>query len=161
MWSKEFHLNSYMLLNKVYTFKVKQPTFGNLSIEQVNRLYKDGRMSKFLELEMTQLFPLLDYVDKNGHDYEMKSEVQDFSPKIEMKCFTQRGLKFMPSSMIGVGRKIDIEKFHEKANDLTYLFCDIVEFPEIKVIFKRGDELIDKFPRGSITYKHRNDVFSD
>ena len=147
-----------MILNHVYKFKVNQPTFGNLSTDQVNRLFRDGRMSKFLELEMTTFFPILNYVDQKGHDYEINCEG---TPKVEMKCFTQGGMRFMPSSMIGSGRKLDIEKFHENAHNLTYLFCDIVDFPDIRVIFKSGDEMIEKFPRGSITYKHRNEIFSD
>lgn len=150
-----------MLLNHVYKFTVSQPTFGSLTNEQVNRLFRDGRMSKFLELQMTDYFPTLNYVDKHGHDYEMKMSVPGFENMIEMKCFTKQGLKYMPSNMIGAKRTLDVDVFHEKAKNLTYLFCDISEFPEIRVVFKSGNEMIEKFPRGRITPTHKDEIFSD
>ena len=65
------------------------------------------------------------------------------------------GAKFCPSVMLGAGRSVDEEKLWEHATDMIYIFCDVVEFPKVRVIFKRGSDLT-QYTKGSIPFKDRN-----
>ena len=59
----------------------------------------------------------------------------------------------MPSNMIGEGRKFDKEIFENKAKDLNYIIVTNVNFPEIKIKFVKGTDLIIQYPNGSIPSK--------
>ena len=149
-------------LNRVYSFNLEQPSFPGLSSQKVNELYRDGRVSsKPLELMLCSddFFPSLTYVDAKGFDY-VSTQV-GLKSKLDLKGFTSNGAKYMPSCMIGQGRTMEASRFHTHARDMTYIFCDITEFPEINVVFKDGEELIQKYPRGVITKLDRNSLFSN
>lgn len=150
-------------LNRVYSFNLPSFTWPGLSIDTTNTVCKNGAASsKYIEhmLCSDSFFPKLIYKDKPGYDY-----IQDSYPglktKLDLKNFTNGGSKFMPSSMIGTGRTVDKEEFHSHAKELTYIFCDIIDFPKIKVIFKDGEDLICKYPNGHIYKTRRNELFSD
>ena len=72
--------------------------------------------------------------------------------------YTKRGAKFCPSVMLGAGRKVDEQKLWEHANDMIYIFCDVVDFPKVRIIFKHGSDLT-QYPKGSIPFKDRNVLF--
>lgn len=149
-------------LNHVYSFNLEQPSFPGLSSQEVNEICRDGRaISKFLEIVLCtdNYFPTLTYVDTKGYDYT--STQVGLRSKLDLKCFTSNGAKFMPSCMIGQGRTMEAARFHTHARDMTYIFCDITEFPEINVVFKDGEELIEKYPQGMIKKSHRNILFSN
>ena len=59
----------------------------------------------------------------------------------------------MPSNMIGEGRKFDKEIFEEKAKKLIYIIVSNINFPEIKIKFVRGIDLIVDYPDGKIPSK--------
>jgi len=152
-------------LNHVYSFDLPPPTWPGLSTDEAITVFKNGSAcAKPLErmLCSDSFFPNLIYEDKTGYDYTTQGVLDSgVKGKLDLKNFTTYGLRFMPSVMIGKGRKLDPGKFHEHAKDLTYIFCDITDFPRINVIFKDGGELIRKYPKGQIVFSHRNDLFSN
>ena len=62
--------------------------------------------------------------------------------------------------MIGAGRKIDEEKLHEHASTISYICCDIVDFPKVRIKFISGKDLIKDYPKGSIRFSHRERFFT-
>lgn len=152
-------------LNHVYSFDLPPPTWPGLSTDEAISVFKNGSAcAKPLELMLcsNSFFPKLNYVDKHGYDYTIWDVHSGVKRKLDLKNFTNSsGSKFMPSGMIGKGRKFNIEEFHEHAKELTYIFCDITNFPKINVVFKDGGELISKYPKGHIVFSHRNDLFSN
>ena len=142
-----------MGLNETYTYKC-EATFGTLSQEKVYKLFTDGRRaSGFLEIQLEEWFPSLKFVDGKGYDH-----VDTEGIRYDAKCFTPRGANFSPSVMLGAGRKVDEEKLWEHANEMIYIFCDVVSFPEVRVIFKRGSDL-KKYSKGKIPFGDRDVLF--
>ena len=140
-------------LDKTYKFECPA-SFGTLSQERVNKSFTDGRRaSGFLELQLEEWFPELTFVDAKGYDHVDANNV-----KYDAKCFTPHGAKFPPSVMLGAGRVIDEKKLWEHANKMIYIFCDVVEFPKVRVIFKRGSDLT-QYAKGSIPFGDRNVFF--
>ena len=144
-------------LNETFDFKVRNFTFGDLSEQETIDCFKDGRVaSHFLERQLTKWFPELihikgckdhDHVDQNGTKYDAKN----FTPS--------GGLKFMSSNMLGTGRKFNPTVAHEKASHLIYICCDIVDFPQVRVLFRKGTELIVEYPKCAIPLSKRAVLF--
>jgi hypothetical protein len=143
-------------LNHVYNLTVENFSFGSLSKEKLTRLFTDGRIaSHFFELEVEQMFPELIYVNARGYDYVHKKTKK----KYEKKCFTPAGLNFKPSNQKGQGRKFDKKIAHKLAKTLTYIICDIVDFPKIRIVFIDGKKLVAAYPRCIVTIKNREILF--
>jgi hypothetical protein len=141
-------------LNRVYDFTCPA-LFGTLSQSLVNQLFTDGRRaSGFLEKQLELWFPELTFVDGKGFDF-----VDPTNQKYDAKCFTKGGAKFCPSVMLGAGRTVNEEKLWEHATHMIYIFCDIVDFPQVKVIYKKGTDLL-KYPKGSIPFGDRDVLFA-
>lgn len=137
-----------------FTGKVQ---FGDLPINLVYELFRDGRViSKFLEHTVPVWFPDLNYVDEKGYDHVSKTT----GIKFDLKGFTKGGASYAPSSMLGAGRKIDKKTLHEHAATISYIISDVTEFPKVRIIFKRGHELVEKYPSGKIPKDHKNILFS-
>ena len=66
----------------------------------------------------------------------------------------------MPSNQIGQGRKFDANSSHKRANELYYIFHDIVDFPHVQVVCKAGSELIKEYPSCSIPFNKREKLFN-
>lgn len=142
-------------INQTYVFQCPA-SFGTLSQEEVNTLYTDGRVaSKFLELQLVKWFPSLVFKDGKGYDHISF----EFTNRLDAKSFTKYGAKFSPSKMLGVGRSVDKEELWEHAMNMIYIFCDVVEFPEVRVVFKHGSDLT-QYPTGSIPFKDRHVLFA-
>ena len=62
--------------------------------------------------------------------------------------------------MIGTGRKFNKELFEEKAKKLIYIIVSNINFPEIRVKFVKGVELIVDYPTGCIPLKDLNKFFN-
>ncbi len=147
--------NTMIELDKTYTFECPA-SFGTLSQERVDKLFTDGRRaSGFLELQLEEWFEGLVFEDGKGYDHRYKYMKELF----DAKCFTKGGAKFCPSVMLGAGRSVDEEKLWEHATDMIYIFCDVVEFPKVRVIFKRGSDLT-QYPKGSIPFGDRDALFA-
>jgi len=144
-------------LTETFYIPEESVSFGNLPRETVFSLFRDGRVaSPFLERAVELWYPHLEFVDGKGYDHVDKNTQH----KYDLKCFTKGGLKFAPSVMIGAGRKIDEEKLHEHASTISYICCDIVDFPKIRIKFISGKDLIKDYPKGSIRFSHRERFFT-
>ena len=140
-------------LNKTYEFACPA-SFGTLSQEEVYKLFTDGRRaSGFLEIQLEKWFPELTFEDGKGYDHVDRGGL-----RYDAKCFTKGGAKFCPSGMLGMGRKVNEEELWEHANDMIYIFTDVVEFPKVMVRFVKGSDLT-QYTKGSIPFKDRNVLF--
>ena len=143
--------------NKTYIFEVQNISFGDLNQEELAEMFTDGRLaSHFLERQLTKWYPELSFVDKRGYDH-----VDEQGNKYDQKCFTKGGLGFAPSHMGGKGRVFVQEEAHEHAKDITYICCDVVDFPIVKVKFARGSDLIVDYPKCKIPFSKRQEFFGE
>jgi len=141
----------------VDTFTVENISFGDLSSEELAVMFTDGRLaSHFLERQLTKWYPFLTFVDKRGYDH-----IDERENKYDQKCFTKGGLTFSPSNMAGKGRVFVQEEAHEHAKGITYICCDVVDFPTVRVKFAKGEELIQEFPKCKIAYSKREEFFNE
>lgn len=143
----------------IYCFDFSgQVLFGDLPSGIVHTLFQDGRVaSKFLEHYIPIWFPELKFIDAKGYDHV---DVATGSKKWDLKGFTKKsGARYMPSNMIGGGRKKDEGKLHAHAHTIDYIFSDITEFPRVRIQFKTGTEMVTRFPRGEIPFKQRDQLF--
>jgi hypothetical protein len=144
-------------LNKTYYKEIENFSFGELTKEELTELFKDGRTtSRFMEKLATKWFPELTNVDEKHYDH-VDTEINRY----EMKGFTKGGCNFVPSGMLGMGRRIDLNELAEVISEhkLTYIITDIVEFPKIRVRFVDGKELLKAYPKGKIKLNEREDFF--
>jgi hypothetical protein len=145
-------------LNKTYTHVLSNCGFDCLSEEIIQQIFKDGRaFSHFIEPWLAEKYPLNHVTGCKKYDHTSKS---DESILYDQKTFTARGCNIKPSNMIGEGRKFDEEIFKEKASKLIYIIVSNINFPEIKVKFVKGTELLVKYPAGKIPSKHFEEFFN-
>jgi len=136
-------------LNTTFTHTLQNYHFGNIPESVICETYKDGRaFSHFIEPWLAVNYPLTHITGCKKYDHVDKDNIQ-----YEQKTFTKGGCKFMPSNMLGEGRKFDKELFQEKAKKLIYIIVSNIHFPEIKVKFVRGIDLIVTYPNGMIPLK--------
>ena len=148
--------DSNIILNKTYNFTIDNISFGDLSYKQLIQIFSDGRIiSHLLERQLEIWFPDLTFVDKHGYDHIDKNNT-----KYDQKSFTKSGCKFMPSYMQGGSRKFNDNEAHEHCKKIIYIICDVTKFPNIKVRFIQGSELIKKYPKCIIPYKQLETVFN-
>lgn len=147
-----------IIKNKVFNFTIKNFSFGTLSPALVIDILKDGRVaSHFLEPQLTHWFPELTHIKGcKGYDH-----IDQTSQKYDAKNFTSRGLKFMPSNQLGSGRNFCYETTYKHAAELVYICCDIIDFPQVKVIFKDGPALLEEYPKATITKTKRKELFCE
>ena len=151
--------NTYMntQYNTTYEFDFTgKIQFGDMPVEQLHKLFQDGRVaSKFLEHTIPTWFPDLEFVDAKGYDHVSKTTERKF----DLKGFTKGGASYAPSTMLGAGRKIDKAVLHEHAESIDYIISDVTEFPKVRVVFKKGTDLVRDYPSGKISVKERNTLF--
>jgi hypothetical protein len=138
-------------LNKTMVRVIEDFSFGNLPKSAIIEIYKDGRaFSHFIEPWLAENYPLNHVKGCKKYDH---TDLNDANVKYDQKTFTARGCKFMPSNMIGEGRSFNKEVFEEKAKELIYIIVSNVNFPEIKIKFVKGVDLIVDYPTGAIPSK--------
>ena len=126
-------------IDKVYDFEIEYVSFGSIPKETLYKLFTDGRVSSpFIERILEKWFPQLKFIGGKGYDH---IDVNLEGIKYDAKSFTKRGSNFSPSNMQGKGRKVEPIKFWEHANTMIYIFCDVIDFPKVKIIFKNGTDL--------------------
>jgi len=139
------------IFNKTFIFNLVDYSFGNLPSQMIIEIFKDGRpFSHFIEKWLSLNFQLIHITGCKSYDF---IDENDEIIKYDQKTFTSRGCKFMPSNMIGEGRKFDKEIFETKAQNLNYIIVSNVNFPEIKIKFVKGTDLINTYPNGVIPSK--------
>lgn len=140
-----------IILNKTYHYRISNYHFDGLDETILREIFKDGRaFSHFIEPWLAQTFPLIHVQGCKKYDH-IDSDNCDI--KYDQKTFTKGGCKFMPSNMIGEGRKFDKAIFEEKARGLIYIIVSNLNFPDIKIKFVKGNELATKYPNGTIPLK--------
>ena len=138
-------------LNETTVHVIEDFSFGNLPKSAIIEIYKDGRaFSHFIEPWLAENYPLNHVKGCKKYDH---TDLNDANVKYDQKTFTARGCKFMPSNMIGEGRSFNKEVFEEKAKELIYIIVSNVNFPEIKIKFVKGVDLIVDYPTGAIPSK--------
>ena len=150
--------NPSVELNKTFIHTIENFSFGGLSQDTLIQIYKDGRpFSYFIEKWLSEHYPLK-HIDKcKQYDFE---DINSSEILYDEKTFTNRGCKFYPSNMIGEGRQFNQSIFEEKANKLIYIIVSNINFPEIKIKFMRGSDMIIKYPKGEIKLKDFNEFFN-
>ena len=147
-----------MELNKTFDIRIGNYSFDTLPREVVEQLFKDGRhISPFMEVLLCQKFDLTHVTGCKGHDM-----IDPGNPEIkyEQKMFTPYGCKFMPSSMVGTGRSFDPAIFAEKAAKLIYIIVSNVAFPDVKIRFVTGTDMLALYPKGIIPPADHDRFFS-
>jgi hypothetical protein len=138
-------------LNETTVHVIEDFSFGNLPKSAIIEIYKDGRaFSHFIEPWLAENYPLNHVKGCKKYDH---TDLNNANVKYDQKTFTARGCKFMPSNMIGEGRSFNKEVFEEKAKELIYIIVSNVNFPEIKIKFVKGIDLIVDYPTGAIPSK--------
>ena len=142
-----------------YIHVIDNFSFGNIPQSTMIENYKDGRsFSHFIEPWLAENYANLMHV-KGCKEYDYTA-IDNENIKYDQKTFTKYGCKFMPSNMIGEGRTFNKEIFEEKAKKLIYIIVSNINFPEIKVKFMRGIDLIVDYPTGTIPLKDFNKFFN-
>ena len=133
-------------------------SFDNVPQSGIIDIFKDGRaFSHFIEPWLAINYPLIHIKGCKKYDH---TDINDENVKYDQKTFTKGGCKFMPSNMIGEGRTFNKEIFEEKAKKLIYIIVSNVNFPEIKIRFVKGIELIVQYPTGVIPLKDLDKFFN-
>jgi hypothetical protein len=159
-----------VLLAATQTFQLANMGFDCLSVEIVHEIFKDGRaFSHFIERWMATKswkdaetgvdFQLTHIKGCKKHDFEVIQG--DETLLYDEKTFTSGGCSFMPSGMIGKGRKFDAAEFQEKVKTMNYVIVDNTEFPKITVKFAIGEDLAKQYPKGCIPFKDREAFFAN
>ena len=148
--SIDTHNQISVTLNKTFTHTITNYGFGNLPIETVDKILKDGRpFSHFIELWLEENYPIVWVEGCKSYDFKDKVYPETI---YDEKTFTKGGCAFCPSNMLGQGRSFNKEVFEEKAKKLVYCVVSNIYFPKIKVKFMRGIELMKIYPKGKIPF---------
>ena len=137
--------------NTTFSHTIENLGFGNLEQSVIINIFTDGRpFAHFIERWLEINYPLKYVPGCKKYDH---TDINDENIKYDQKTFTEGGCRFMPSNMIGQGRKFDKKIFDEKAKKLIYIIISNIEFPEIKIKFVKGIDLIVDYPTGNIPLK--------
>ena len=99
---------------------------------------------------MEKNYPLNHVTGCKDHDFVDRTYPDT---KYDEKTFTSKGCSFVPSNMLGQGRSFNQEVFIEKSSKLIYCIVSNVNFPEIKIRFVNGPDLVAQYPKGKIPLK--------
>lgn len=144
---------------KTHTHLIKNINgFGNLPETTVANIYKDGRpFAHFIEPWLASNYPLLHVKGCKSYDHinaidsiNTNTNKNTNAKKYEQKTFTQHGCNFAPSYMVGKSRTFNKKICEEKANELIFIIVSNIYFPEIKVKFVKGSDLIEEYPKAFI-----------
>ena len=145
-------------LNKTFTHIIENVSFGELPMQVVNEILKDGRpFSHFIEHWLASNYPLKWVGGCQPHDFV---DINNEEIKYDEKTFTKGGCRFCPSNMLGQGRVFNQKIFEEKTNKLIFCIVSNVDFPKIKIKFIKGTDLIKIYPKGIINLKHHDKFFN-
>ena len=143
---------------RTYTFQLCDIGFDNLPVNVLQTIFKDGRaFSHLIEPWLADKFGLIHEKGCKNFDFKDKSNPEIL---IDEKTFTRRGLSFTPSNMKGQGRTFDKEVFEKKTNSLVFCCVSNINFPEIKVKFIHGKDLLQEYPNGFIPLKDFSKFFN-
>lgn len=109
--------NKYSVeLNKTFTHKINNVSFGDLPREEVIETFKDGRpFSYFIEKWLEKNYPLKHIPGNKKYDFV---DINYEETKYDEKTFTKGGCKYCPSNMLGQGSSFNQELFEEKTKKI-------------------------------------------
>ena len=132
-------------LNQTFDFQLSTDDFkfAGLLHDEIVEMMKDGRVfSQWVERWLPKKFPLIHVKGCKKYDH---TDLNNENIKYEAKTFTPAsGLSYAPSGDTGVGRTLNEEGAKERASNLIYTIVSNVNFPNIKVRFITGDDLMKK-----------------
>lgn len=135
-------------LNTTFNHTIEHYIFGNLPPDVCCEIFKDGRpFSHFIEKYIEQNYPLKHITGCKSYDF---TDIKFPTILYDEKTFTTRGCNFCPSNMLGQGRSFDKELFEEKSKKLIFCIVSNIDFPNIKIKFMRGTDLLTLYPKGKI-----------
>ena len=147
-----------IVLNTTFTHIINDYSFGNLLKEDVIEIFKDGRVfSHFIEKFIEKNYPLKHIKGCKSYDFV---DANNSAILYDEKTFTKGGCNFCPSNMLGQGRKFDKTIFEEKSKKLIFCIVSNINFPEIKIKFVNGTDLISKYPKSKIPLKDHIKFFN-
>jgi hypothetical protein len=149
-------LKQTLIINKLYTIPIVGGIkFGTLPQEVCIETFSDGRvLSLLIERLLDDMFTNITLIPKcKPYDF-----VDDKLQKLDEKTFTKNGCKFMPSNMIGSGRKYNREDFEKHLDDtnMGYIIADGTQLADDKIRIKwiDGHVLLDCYPNATIPHNH-------
>lgn len=150
------NMSKYELL-KTYTYKLSNICFDCLSGNNLQSIFKDGRaFSHLIEPWLANKFDLIH--EKGCKHFDFKDR-HNTDILIDEKTFTNNGLSFTPSNMKGQGRTFDKDVFENKTKRLVFCCVSNINFPEIKIKFIKGEDLLTRYPKGHIPLKDFTEFF--
>uniref|UniRef100_A0A6C0EF83 Uncharacterized protein n=1 Tax=viral metagenome TaxID=1070528 RepID=A0A6C0EF83_9ZZZZ len=157
-------------LNKIYTINLGDLSHAGLSHEEVKKVYKNGSPASFImEPVLPKWFNNLVYHNKkmriNIDDEEIPIQpdyidINNENILYDQKSFNKNGGSFVRSKMKGCGRTKKEIEFQKWAKAQIFIWTDICNLPEVKVIALSGEECLKRFPKGNITYKKYDLLFN-
>jgi len=142
--------------NVIYELDFSNFTIPYCTKEQTQEICKNGSfMSHINERIGANIYNII-HQQATGFDYPLQEGIEK---QLDQKTFTKKGLKFMPSYMIGKGRKFNKEQFDQHVLVTDYMITDITSFPMIRFVIRNGIELAKDFPRGSVGKSKIKKVF--
>ena len=117
----------------------------------------DKDWSSTVRAAITQL--VQPYVFFWFEDALLDQDINNENILYDEKTFTKNGCHFCPSNMLGQGRQFDKEIFEEKTKNMIFCIVSNIDFPNIKVRFVKGSELIVKYNKGFIPLNHFGEFF--
>ena len=137
-----------VMLDVTFTHTLTDVRFDILSPEIIKKILKDGRVfSHFIEAWIERKYPIKHISGCKSYDF---IDINHTETIYDEKTFTENGCIFYPSNMRGQGRTFDKEVFEKKAKKLIYCIVSNINFPEIKIKFVRGINLLKLYPNGTI-----------
>lgn len=118
-----------------------------LAEEDVVKYFKDGRrMSFIVERRICNEVLHGDLPESEGAWFDLFDADGE---KWEVRCVTDKGTYFCPSSMIGGGRTFDENGFLKKLENIKgYILADITTFPVVEYWSVGSWEVIDMYVNG-------------
>jgi hypothetical protein len=146
-------------LNVTFNHTIEGVSFDILPKEILIDMFKDGRLfSHVIEQWLAQKYRLLKHI--KGCQCHDLVNIADENIKYEQKTFTKHGCSFTPSNMKGEGRKFNQTIFEEKTKKLIFIIVSTIDFPNIKIKFICGNDLILSYPKGKIPFKDFDKFFN-
>lgn len=144
-------------LNKTYVHTINNFGFDNIPKHIISELYKDGRyFSHVSEQWIEENYPLRTIYGCQKFDFQDIKYPETF---YEAKTFTKYGCNFRSSFMKGTGRVFNDNLFQIHTKNAVFCIISNVNFPEIRVKFISGVDLLKLYPSGIISYNHYYNFF--
>jgi len=121
-------------VNEKYCFDLSNNiAFGNIQKEFLYEIFRDGRITGLLaEYFIESEFDNMNRV-RNANSY--LDLIDDKGKKFEVKCFTTRGVSFLPSNQKGQGRKFNAEDYLARLQNVDYfIVVNISQLPKVEIL---------------------------